>query len=79
MVLQTQDASKLTTKGEGNNTQKCKIAVKQLRENKINRSSPVPECYAMQRMVLQTQDASLKNEGGEERELQLMFTKRLEL
>ena len=63
MVLQTQDASKLTTKGEGNNAQKCEIAVKRLRENKINRSSPVPECYAVQRMVLQTQDASLKTRG----------------
>ena len=63
MVLQTQDTSKLTTKGEGNNTQKCEIAVKRLRENKINQSSPVPECYAMQRMVLQTQDASLKTRG----------------
>ena len=35
MVLQTQDASKLTMKGEGNNTQKCEIAENDLEKIKI--------------------------------------------
>ena len=44
IVLQTQDTSKLTTKGERNSSLKCEFTVKCLRENKNNQSSPVPEC-----------------------------------
>ena len=33
MVLQTQDASKLTMKGKRNNSLKCKFTIKHLRKN----------------------------------------------